>query len=209
MDLKAIEKYRRQLDKEYKERQDILRSLPTAQWNKDVFVAVARDRGYRTESALAVTMAGYLGCTLGSAKDILQTGRMTWGQVLCLGAMLEMTPTEFCGAFLNGYFQETGLGVFRAQVEDKNELLLAPIPKPPPKPKEPEGDGWTLISEKIPQYQGTFLVTTDEGKLDVATWETRREYPPTRQFWTDAGGKEIKVIAWRKDVPKPCKRREE
>ena len=36
----------------------------------------------------------------------MDKGRFTWGQVLVLGAWLQMTPKEFCDIFLSGYFTE-------------------------------------------------------------------------------------------------------
>lgn len=92
-------------------------------WDKDRFLLIASDRGYQTESALIADVAQELVLDRTSAKLLMDKGRFTWGQVLCLGAMLEMTPREFCDTFLAGYFVETQ-GEFRAAYDNMNKYAL-------------------------------------------------------------------------------------
>lgn len=97
-------------------------------WDKERFLLVAKDRGYQTEEALIGDVAKELSLNRPSAKLLLERGRFTWGQVMCIGAMLEMTPKEFCDVFLPGYFANDH-GEFRATHDnlDKWTLLQKPI----------------------------------------------------------------------------------
>lgn len=100
-------------------------------WDKDRFLLVAEDNGYQTESALIYAVAKELNLNRARAEALINRGRFTWGQVLCLGAMLEMTPKEFCDVFLAGYFVDR-YGEYVADYENlcKEELLRKAI-KPP------------------------------------------------------------------------------
>lgn len=93
-------------------------------WDRDKFFLVATDRGYQTEEAVTAAVAKELGISLQRAKLALNHGRFTWGQVLVLGAFMQMTPKEFCDIFLAGYFTEMW-GEYRADMEaiNKAELL--------------------------------------------------------------------------------------
>ena len=102
------------------------KNLPIAQWSLETLLVIASDRGYRSEAALADAISKELGIPFKSVKRFLETGRMTWGQVVCLGAFLEMTPKEFCDTFLHGFFQETSEGTFRGRVESYAPLLQQP-----------------------------------------------------------------------------------
>lgn len=114
---KAIEKaINRQTDK----------NLPIAQWSLETLMSVASDRGYRSESSLSLAISREFGIPFRSAEHIIKTGRMTWGQVACLGSFLEMTPKEFCDTFLHGYFIETTQGTFQAHVDSYAPLLQKP-----------------------------------------------------------------------------------
>lgn len=120
-------KYTKRMERERAERVAMKTVLPIPQWSKETLMMVASDRGYRTEQALIYAVSIELGCTMYSAKRIIETGRMTWGQVMVIGAMLEMTPREFCDTFMHGYFKESSVGTFYAQVDDPVPLLQQPI----------------------------------------------------------------------------------
>lgn len=93
------------------------RDSMTISWNKERFMFIATDRGYQTEGALIGDIAKELVLDRSGAKLLVDKGRFTWGQVLCLGAMLEMTPKEFCDTFLAGYFVEQQ-GEYRASYDN-------------------------------------------------------------------------------------------
>lgn len=75
-------------------------------WDRDKFMLVARDRGYLTEQSVIHAVSEELLVSRDMARVLLDKGKFTWGQVMCLGAMLQMTPKEFCDIFLSGYFTE-------------------------------------------------------------------------------------------------------
>ena len=93
-------------------------------WDRERFFSIAEDRGYFTEEAVTTAVEKELNLDRTRAKLILRLGRFTWGQVLCLGAFLQMTPKEFCDTFLAGYFVDS-YGEYRADYENlcKEELL--------------------------------------------------------------------------------------
>lgn len=97
-------------------------------WDRDKFFHIASDRGYQTEEAVISEVAKELNYDRTRARLALERGRFTWGQVLCLGAMLQMTPREFCDTFLAGYFTEW-YGDYIADYENlnKQELLKRAI----------------------------------------------------------------------------------
>ena len=94
------------------------------QWDKELFLLVGKDRGYQTEEALVYAVQNELDITRVKAKSLVDKGKWTWGQVMCVGAMLEMTPKEFCDIFMSGYFVEY-MGEYYASYNniDKSELL--------------------------------------------------------------------------------------
>ncbi len=94
------------------------------QWDRRKLMLVAKDRGYMSEIAVAYAIEQELDYPKQSVKTLLQTGKFTWGQVLCIGALFEMTPKEFCDTFMLGYFVEQG-EEWRASYKniDKNGLL--------------------------------------------------------------------------------------
>ena len=102
------------------------RMQPIVTWDMDTLMAVARDRGYFTEVAVTATIAEALGITISGASALITSGKLSWSQCIIIGAVLEMTPKEFCDVFLNGYFREVADGVFKAQVDDIEALLDAP-----------------------------------------------------------------------------------
>lgn len=101
-------------------------------WDRDKFFHIAADRGYQTEELIVSEIARELEIDRTRAKIVLDKGRFTWGQVLCLGAFLQMTPKEFCDTFLAGYFVEQ-FGEYRADYENlrKDELLKRAIKSNP------------------------------------------------------------------------------
>lgn len=92
-------------------------------WDREKFFLIAADRGYQTESALIQDVAKELVLDRSAAKLLVDKGRFTWGQVLCLGVMLEMTPKEFCDTFLTGYFTEQ-LGEYRASYDNVSKFAI-------------------------------------------------------------------------------------
>lgn len=94
------------------------------QWDKEKFLLVAKDRGYRTEEAVTYAVKEELDVNYEKAKVMVNGGRFTWGQVMLLGAKFEMTPKEFCDIFMAGYFLEE-YGEYRASYKniDRSALL--------------------------------------------------------------------------------------
>lgn len=97
-------------------------------WDRERFLLIAEDRGYFTEEIITTAVAKEINLDVTRARAILQNGRFTWGQVLCLGAFLQMTPKEFCDVFLAGYFVNS-YGEYRADYTNlcKGELLKRAI----------------------------------------------------------------------------------
>lgn len=108
-------------------------------WDKERFLLIAADRGYQTEESLIQDVGKELNLDKARAERLINCGRFTWGQVLCLGAMLQTTPKEFCDTFLNGYFVDR-YGEFRADYDNisRAELLRPPIRPMPIVSAEPE-----------------------------------------------------------------------
>ena len=119
-------------------------------WDRQRFMLIAKDRGYQTEEALFYDIGKELNLDRARSRTLINVGRFTWGQVLCLGAMLQMTPKEFCDVFLSGYFVDT-YGDYRASYENisRAELLKKVI-----KPLEP-------VKEDIPE-EGSDCKSSDE-----------------------------------------------
>lgn len=122
-------------------------------WDRDKFIHIAEDRGYQTEEMLIYDVGQELNLDRARAVAILQNGRFTWGQVLCLGAMMQMTPKEFCDTFLAGYFIDHGDDEYRADYENvkREELLRRAVkpsqPMPPLEYIEVGSDGRPLDEE--------------------------------------------------------------
>lgn len=96
---------------------------PLAEWDKDKLKKIARSRGVFSDQTLCAMVADELRTTVGFARKILTTGKMTWGQCIVIGALFEMTPAEFCDVFLSGVFREVVDGKWVAVVDDKDALL--------------------------------------------------------------------------------------
>lgn len=124
---KTKRRYTARKNRERAERVALANLLPIEQWDKRTLMKIASDRGYRSEQAVVYAVSSEFGCTMATAKRILDTGRMTWGQVIVMGSMFEMTPREFCDTFLSGYFKETTVGTFVAAIDDPVPLLQKPI----------------------------------------------------------------------------------
>lgn len=123
-------------------------------WDRDKFIHIAEDRGYQTEEMLIYDVGQELKLDRARAEAILQNGRFTWGQVLCLGAMMQMTPKEFCDTFLAGYFIDHGDDEYRADYENvKREELLRRAVKPqqtlPPLERIEVGSDGRPLDEEI------------------------------------------------------------
>lgn len=123
----AKRRYTARKNRERAERVALANLLPIEQWSKETLMKIASDRGYRSEQAVVYALSSELGCTMTTAKKMIETGRMTWGQVMVIGAMFEMTPREFCDTFMHGYFKETAVGTFIAIIDDPVPLLQKPI----------------------------------------------------------------------------------
>lgn len=97
-------------------------------WDKERFDLVAADRGLQTEEMILSAVSEELRLDRTRAKMLVDSGRFTWGQVLCLGAFLQMTPKEFCDVFLADYFVEQ-YGEYRADYDniDRNRLLMKAV----------------------------------------------------------------------------------
>lgn len=93
-------------------------------WDKEKFMLIAADRGYQTNEAIIHDVGKELNLDRARASLIIEKGRFSWGQVLCLGAMLQMTPKEFCDTFLAGYFSDQH-GEYRASYDglSRHEML--------------------------------------------------------------------------------------
>ena len=120
-------------------------------WDKERFILIAQDRGYQTEELIVQEIGKELNLSLARAKLIMDKGRFTWGQVLCLGAMLQMTPKEFCDTFLAGYFVDH-FGEYRADYENlcKEELLKRAVkPQLPPMEEVVVGADGKPLDEEI------------------------------------------------------------
>lgn len=92
-------------------------------WDKERFLLIASDRGYQTENALVADISKELNLDRSGTRLLMEKGRFTWGQVIVLGAMFEMTPREFCDTFLARYFVNQN-GVYRASCENMDEVEL-------------------------------------------------------------------------------------
>lgn len=92
-------------------------------WDKGKFMSIAADRGYQTEESVIGDIAKELVLDRSGAILLVDKGRFTWGQVLCLGAMMEMTPREFCDTFLSGFFVDQH-GEYRASTDNMSKWSL-------------------------------------------------------------------------------------
>lgn len=132
---KARARFRRGKKDDRKPMTAMKRMQPIITWDVERLMSVARDRGYFTEIAVTAAIAEALNITISGAKRMIQSGRLSWGQCMVIGALFEMTPKEFCDIFMSGYFREVADGVFKAQVDDVEALLDTPYRA---KPKDDE-----------------------------------------------------------------------
>lgn len=103
------------------------RLAPIPQWNRETLKKIAFDRGYYTTQALTHEIANELQMSYSATEKALASGKFTFGQILIIGAMLEMTPIEFCDTFLYDYFREIVDGLYRADIDSKLPLLDRPV----------------------------------------------------------------------------------
>lgn len=93
------------------------------QWDYNKLRLIAQDRGYYTDMSIYAAVSDEMDMSINGAKKLLETGRMSWGQILIIGALFEMTPLEFCDVFLSGYFKEVVDGKWVATIDDKDSML--------------------------------------------------------------------------------------
>ena len=145
-------------------------------WDKEKFLSIAADRGYQTEGALIQDVGETLNLDRMRTKSLLDNGRFTWGQVLCLGAMFQVTPKEFCDTFLAGYFVDNH-SEYRADFDNisRTELLRPPIrPMPMAAEEEPEAEeeaveeDTEMVEDLIPLEM--VEVGADGRPLDEEVW---------------------------------------
>lgn len=103
-----------------------LQPLPT--WDKDKLRQIAKDRGVYTEPTMVAMIAEELHTTVGHTRRIIGSGKMTWGEIILIASLFEMTPMEFCDCFLSGVFQEVVDGKWVAVAEDK-DVLRSNLPR--------------------------------------------------------------------------------
>lgn len=103
---------------------------PLQNWNIETLKKIAYDRGFFTERSFIYHISQELQLSYTATRTLLKTGAFTFGQALIVGAYLEMTPKEFCDTFLYNYFRDPGFGSFYATVDNKNNLLYAPVKTP-------------------------------------------------------------------------------
>ena len=103
------------------------RAQTIAQWDLDKLRLIAQDRGYYSDLSMIAAVSDAMDVSVNGARRLLETGKMSWGQCMVVGALFEMTPLEFCDVFLSGYFKEIADGKWVAYVEDKTQLLEVPI----------------------------------------------------------------------------------
>ena len=134
-------------------------------WDRERFNLIAADRGYQTDEIILSAIAEELRLDRTRARLLIDSGRFSWGQVLCLGAMFQMTPKEFCDTFLSGYFVER-FGEYRAEYDnlDKAALLKRAVKSQPipqePIPQEP------MPQEPMPKEQELDLDAFEEVYVD-------------------------------------------
>lgn len=124
-------------------------------WDKEKFMLIANDRGYQTEAAVVLAIQKELGYSKARARVALNSGKFTWGQVMCLGALMQMTPKEFCDTFLNGYFVDY-YGNYIASYKNvsKEALLKASV-----KPDAPE-----MAEDPFAEFDNKEIATDSSGK---------------------------------------------
>lgn len=89
-----------------------------ALWDREKFEQVCIDRGFMTDVSRWAFVSGVLNISTRQAEKMFEIGRFSWGQVLVLGAELQMTPKEFCDTFMSGYFKEIADGYFEASTDN-------------------------------------------------------------------------------------------
>ena len=113
-------------------------ATPVSTWSLDKLRLIAHDRGFPTDAIITGAIAQEMCITISGAETMLRTGRMTWGQIMVIGSLFEMTPAEFCDTFLHGYFKETADGKWTASIneEEKFDYLTKAFAPKSPEPME-------------------------------------------------------------------------
>lgn len=116
---------------------------PLATWDRDKLKQIARDRGVYSDPTMLAMIAEELHTTVGHARKVVNDGKMTWGEIILIASLFEMTPMEFCDCFLSGVFQEVVDGKWVAVAENK-DALRAKLPAtkavdPDEESQEPSG----------------------------------------------------------------------
>ena len=99
---------------------------PIPNYDREKLHAIARAQGFYTEMGFNYAVSKELGISQQATEKALKSGRLTFGQALLIGSLLEMTPRLFCDVFLSGYFKDIA-GNYVACIEDKTALLEPPI----------------------------------------------------------------------------------
>ena len=106
----------------YKQSMNIINQLePLETWDFNTLRKIANGRGYMTDAIIIASVAQALGITYAATYKMLKTGKLTWGQILVIGSLFELTPAEFCDVFLHGYFHEFVDGKWTAHIDDEDK----------------------------------------------------------------------------------------
>lgn len=120
---KMLKAVRAENTRVYELQKSLDRDRTLVSWDREKFMLIAADRGYQTQEAILQDVGRELNLDRARAVAIIEKGRFTWGQVLCLGALLQMTPKEFCDTFLMNYFTDHD-GEYRADYENLSRIEL-------------------------------------------------------------------------------------
>lgn len=125
----------------------MLRARPITEWDADKLRKIARARGFASDMTMLAVIAQELRISVGGAKRLIESGKLTWGQTVVIAAFFEMTPVEFCDVFLSGVFKEVVDGKWVAVAENKEALLYEPI-KVMPAPHNEDEEGQPLCDDE-------------------------------------------------------------
>lgn len=92
-------------------------------WDKDTFLEICADRGYISRYSVTDLMHKKLNLSQSRANTLLINGNWRWEQMLVIGAELEMTPKEFAGTFLRGFFKENRTGHYVCHLDDVDSYI--------------------------------------------------------------------------------------
>lgn len=123
----SVKKLWAQIEKSNKDNAKCRAKLaPIRTFNAETLYTIGRDRGYLTKDSLLFDISRTLEMSLSATKEAIRTGKLTYGQVLIIGGLLQMTPREFCDTFLYDYFKEISetYGLFQAVYDEEERALL-------------------------------------------------------------------------------------